>query len=111
MTVEPCSNWPIFLTRRSKWTRRKKTISALWSAIKCLPATDCVRKKKKEDCSFAVYFVLAGTYADFLLSGRHDVASATMCYEACLHLNPQHGEAAHNLAMVFSPKNKRCVFF
>lgn len=70
----------------------------------------CTKKEEKEECLQVCLFCLAGTYADFLLSGRHDVASATMCYEACLHLNPQHGEAAHNLAMVFKKKKKECVF-
>ena len=42
------------------------------------------------------------TYADFLLAGKRQPAAAVACYETCLHLCPQHGEAAHNLALVLS---------
>ncbi len=42
------------------------------------------------------------TYADFLLTGRRLSKAAVACYEACLHLCPTHGEAAHNLALVLS---------
>ncbi len=42
------------------------------------------------------------TYADFLLAGKRNARAAIACYEECLRLCPQHGEAAHNLALVLS---------
>ena len=44
-------------------------------------------------------------YADFLLTDRRNTSSAIEMYEACLHLDPFHAEAAHNLALVLSKRD------
>jgi hypothetical protein len=47
------------------------------------------------------------TYADFLLTARKNPNAAIVFYETCLHLSPNHGEAAHNLALVLSKRDPK----